>query len=119
MSPRLRYARQYTLAEIGTTGQSRLEAASVRAGEGDPRAMEIALTYLERASVGRSEHGEPVRVVGSEEVSRIAGRPELVNAAAFLVGSLAATEHIVRIVGVQARGVAHVPTLSGESDDRP
>ena len=109
----LRYARQYTLAEIGTTGQHRLESAHVRAGAGDARASEIMIAYLERAGVAIAASGEALDVASSDEVSRIAGRADLVEAAAFLVGALAATRAIAHIAEVPARPVTNVPVLSG------
>jgi len=109
----LRYARQYTLAEIGTTGQARLEAARVHGGTGDARASAVALAYLARAGVGIDASGIDVDVASSEEVRRIAGKPELVEAAAFLAGALAATDAIAKITGAPARPVSHVPSLTG------
>jgi hypothetical protein len=110
-SPGLRYARQYTLAEIGTTGQARIEASQVQAGGGDPRATEIALDYIVRAGARLLASGEPVSVPSSETVAVIAGRPELREAAAFLAGALSATEHLARIAGVAAAPIVRVPTL--------
>lgn len=109
----LRYARQYVLAEIGTTGQARLRAAAITSGRGDARVAEIAERYVVRAGVGHDEAGHPLDVVPSEEVARVAGRPELAEAAAFLLGALAATAEIARIAGAPARAVADVPVLSG------
>jgi hypothetical protein len=108
----LRYARQYTLAEIGTTGQARLEAARVHASVGDARASAVALAYLSRAGVGIDASGIAVDVASSEEITRIAGKPELMEAASFLAGALAATDAIAKITGAPARPVSHVPTLS-------
>ena len=113
-----RYARQVSLAEIGTTGQARLESASVRAGSGDARACEVALSYLERAGVkldAASGDGIDVRTEG--EIAQIAGRKELVEAAAFLAGALAATDRIARIATAGVRAVTHVPSLAGETTD--
>ncbi len=109
----LRYARQYTLAEIGTVGQAKLEAARVHAGAGDSRASAVALAYLSRAGVGIDAAGIAVRVASQHEITRIAGRPELAEAAAFLAGALAATEAIAQITGAPARPVSHVPALTG------
>lgn len=109
----LRYARQYTLAEIGTTGQARLEAARVHANAGDARASAVALAYLSRAGVAIDPAGIAVDVASQDEIVRIAGRPELVEAAAFLAGALAATETIAKITGARARPISHVPALTG------
>jgi hypothetical protein len=118
-SVRLRYARQYTLAEIGTTGQSRLQSAVLAAGSGDARALAVALDYLARAGVRVDASGGPMDVPSSAEVARIAGRPELGEAAAFLVGALAATENIARITGAPARPITNVPVLAEpRHDDR-
>ncbi|MFO0681677.1 MAG: hypothetical protein U0234_06485 [Sandaracinus sp.] len=109
----LRFARQYVLEEIGTAGQARLEAASVRAGSGDARAHEIALAYVTRAGVAHDASGDPLDVATSDEIARVAGRPELEPAAAFLLGALAATERIAAIAGAPARKVGEVPALVG------
>jgi hypothetical protein len=110
----LRWARHVSLAEIGTLGQAKLEAASVREGSGDVRALAVAMTYLERAGV-RCGDGEPLEVRSAAEIERIAGRPELSEAAAFLVGALAATERIATVVGAPARPAVELPVLV---DDR-
>ncbi len=116
-APRLRYVRQYVLAEIGTDGQRRIEVAEVRAGDGDPRALEVALSYLSRAGMKRNDDdGARIDVVASEEVARIAGRTELREAAAFLAGALAATAELARVVGVRAPPIARVPALTGEDE---
>ncbi len=108
----LRFARQYVLAEIGTVGQQRLEAARVRAGGGDPRALAVALAYVERAGVSLDEEtGDPLDVADASEVTRVAGAPDLEEAAAFLLGSLAATQRLATVAGASARPVAHVPAL--------
>lgn len=109
----LRYARQYVLAEIGTGGQARLLAASTTAGRGDARAAEIAQRYVVGAGMRRDDAGLPLDVASPDEVARVAGRPELAEAAAFLLGALAATTEIARVTGAPARAVALVPTLSG------
>jgi hypothetical protein len=110
----VRFARHVSLGEIGTTGQAKLEAASVQGGSGDPRALATAMTYLERAGA-RCGDGEPLDVRSTDEIARIAGRPELIEAAAFLAGALAATDRIVAIVGAPSRPVERVPVLA---DDR-
>jgi hypothetical protein len=106
-----RFARQISLGEIGTTGQAQIEASVVRAGRGDARAMSVALDYLERAGVRTDEGGPALDVPGADALTALAGRPELVEAAAFLVGSLAATTHLAGLVGIDSR-VARLPPLS-------
>lgn len=118
-APRLRYARQYTLAEIGTTGQARLEAASLRAGAGDPRATEVALAYLARAGVRIAADGATLETASSAEVARVAGRAEQREAAAFLAGSLAAVRAIAEIAHAPARPLSptQIPALMAASGD--
>ena len=106
-----RFARQISLGEIGTTGQAKIEASSVQAGTGDARAMSVALDYLERAGVRTDEDGPALDVLDADALATLAGRPELVEAAAFLVGSLAATTHLAGLVGIDSR-VARIPSLS-------
>jgi hypothetical protein len=112
----LRYARQYVLPEIGTEGQARIEALVIAPGDGDARATEVALAYLERAGARRAEAGDrgsvPVPVPDTAFVARIAGRADLVEAAAFLAGALAATATIARIAGAPARPIVNVPALA-------
>ncbi len=107
-----RFARQISLAEIGTTGQAKIQASAVRAGRGDARALEVALDYLERAGAPLCESGRPLDVAETAVIEALAGRPELVEAAAFLAGSLAATERLAEAVGLEAR-VACWPSLFG------
>jgi hypothetical protein len=107
-----RFARQYVLPEIGTSGQERIEAARVRPGDGDARATETALAYVVRAGARAADDGTPVATPSTADVERIAGRPDLVAAAAFLAGSLAATTTIAALAGAPARPVANVPSLA-------
>lgn len=109
----LRYARQYVLPEIGTGGQARIEACLIAPGTGDARASEIALAYLERAGMTRSLEGEALTLAATSEIERIAGRVELREAAAFLVGALGATACIAAVTGAPARPLTAIPTLSG------
>ena len=106
-----RFARQVSLREIGTTGQARIGESIARAGHGDARAMAVALDYLERAGGRVHEAGVAVDVPDGAALERLAGRPELLEAAAFLMGSLAATARLGQVVGVESR-VADVPPLS-------
>lgn len=108
---KLRYARQYVLEEIGTRGQAQLEEARVRAGGGAPRVQETALAYLSRAGVTIDESGDPLDVATDDEVARVAGAPELEEAAAFLLGALAATARIAALAGAPARPLARVRPL--------
>jgi hypothetical protein len=108
----IRYARQYVLPEIGTEGQARIEATRVRAGTGDARATEVALAYLTRAGASVGEDGAAITVPSTDRVAEIAGRSDLVEAAAFLAGALAATETLAGIAGASARPVTSVPSLA-------
>jgi hypothetical protein len=110
-----RFARQVSLAEIGVWGQQRIEATRVRAGHGDPRAQATGVEYVTRAGGRVDEDGSPLDVPDAAELAAIAGRPELIEAAAFLAGSLAATHVIARAVGLDVRPCT-IPSLS--NDDR-
>lgn len=117
-----RFARQISLAEVGAAGQARLCAHVVRV-EGDPRAAEVAATYLARAGVriaresddGSVDAGSARRLhVGSEaDVAALAGRAELEVAAAFLAGAFAAVEEIKRTLEVGRPGTLEGLVLSG------
>jgi hypothetical protein len=92
--PAYRYARQISLAEIGVRGQEALCAMHARV-IGDERAASVAREYLVRAGVSAGD-GASIDAGSSDEIDRIAGRPELREAAAFLMGSIAALEAIKR-----------------------
>jgi hypothetical protein len=115
-----RHARQLLLAEIGERGQARLCATRVRlSGDGDLRAAAVARDYLERAGLqlmdaheasARSDdeesRGLAVEIADSGALRALAGRPELEEAAAALVGAFAAVEAIKG-----ALDLAHPATL--------
>jgi hypothetical protein len=96
---RRRFARHLLLAEVGEAGQALLCAARASV-EGEPRASEVARTYLERGGVqlDTTAGGETVCV----ESCRTA--PGLEEAAAFVAGAFAATEHIKKVLGVGVPG---------------
>jgi hypothetical protein len=97
-----RFARHFSLAEIGTRGQARIAQSAVCAGTGDRDAIEVALTFLARAGMRVGAEGAPIGVPSTDEIARAAGRPELVEAATFLAGALAATARLGAVVGVRA-----------------
>ncbi|HEX6243903.1 MAG TPA: hypothetical protein VFZ61_23470 [Polyangiales bacterium] len=113
---RARYARHLLLPELGEAGQERLLAGRVRfPHEADAGARAVALGYLERAGVRESarEPDEQALARGAEELvplldaaacARIAGRPELLEAARSLAGALAAVETIKRLAGLGGPG---------------
>ena len=79
MNDRARYERQMLLAEIGQTGQERLEKA-VAALAGDGLCHEIATSYAVRAGIGRvvpgtidETHLAPSFVRGSATRAVVAG----------------------------------------------
>jgi hypothetical protein len=97
-----RYARHRLLTEIGDSGQLRLSAASFRLAAGaDAQASAWARGYLERAGPCIAEGGacHELAVPSSTEVSALAGRPLLREAAAALAGAFAAVEAIKRVTG--------------------
>jgi hypothetical protein len=118
---RVRFARQLLLPELGEAGQERLLAGRVRAADGaDPEALEVARTYLERAGVSVTSNHEAseLRVATTDELERLAGRPELLEAARALAGALAAV-HAVQTVaafgpGAASPAIAAIPTICSE-----
>ena len=112
MIDRARFARQLSLPEVGERGQRALCASRVRV-EGDLRAVEAATRYLERAGCSVADDGEPVTVSDAPEIARIAGRPELEEAAAWIAGCVAAAAHVARTVDACRADVPRVPELSG------
>lgn len=111
MIDRARFARQLSLPEVGERGQRALGESRARI-EGDSRATDAATRYLERAGCTVSDDGVLVRVSSVEEITRIAGRPELEEAAAWISGCVAAATHIARTVGVCGADAPRVPELS-------
>ena len=95
---RRRYARQILLAEIGKQGQERLCAQPIGTFQGDPCATDVAERYLRRAGLEQGR-GPTVELRTPLEVERIAGRPELQVAAAYLVGAFSAVETIKSTLG--------------------
>jgi hypothetical protein len=125
---RARYARQLLLPQIGEVGQARLLAAVLRApGDADPGTLAVACSYLERAGVrvATADHEvahADVRVTDTlclpaeDELARIAGRVELLEAARALAGALSAVQAIARILrpGESPRPAFSIPVLSSE-----
>lgn len=114
------HARHLLLPEIGQAGQELLCAASARpARSAEPRAEATARDYLERAGVAwRDAPGaESCAVPDAATVERVAGRPDLEEAAAMLVGALAAVETIKSITGAgRVVALSSLPTLCGEPE---
>ena len=102
---RKRYARHLLLAEIGPAGQARLLAQTVALpASADARAAEVAVDYLRRAGVTVGELGEVVALPDSAAVRALAGRSELHEATAALLGAFAAVEAIKSALAVGAPG---------------
>ena len=86
-----RYARQILLEEIGANGQDLLSSARFALPEGtDPRVADVARTYLTRAGLTEDAAGTPV-VLPLAEAGGFVTEP---HARAFLLGALAAVEHV-------------------------
>jgi hypothetical protein len=104
---RARYARHLLLPELGEAGQLRLLRAAVRADDSaDPGALAVARDYLSRAGL-RVDAGAEAAVLtlpGSDEIERLAGAPELVEAARALAGAFAAVEAIKAAAQIGRRG---------------
>lgn len=119
MRPELRslYARHLLLPEISEEGQDALCSSVLGGLEGDPRAAAVARLYLERAGVRFEDEGAPLgRVPDAGDVESLAGRPELVEAAAFLAGAVAAVEHIKAVVGAGDTALQAELSLTGPRD---
>lgn len=90
---RARFARHLSLPEIGAAGQAKLSSARVRVAPGtDPRVAKWALDHAGRVGALASESGHPITEATAGAVRDLAGRPELEDTAAFLLGALAALE---------------------------
>lgn len=117
---RRQHARHLLLPEIGDAGQERLCVATARAGAGaDARAVAAARDYLGRAGVTWSDENGAAgcAVPNAAAIARVAGRADLEEAAALLVGALAAVETIKSVVAAgRLVSLASVPTLSGEPE---
>lgn len=93
------FARQVSVLEIGVAGQERILGSRVRAAEGaDARVARSALDHATRAGALLDAEAEPIASATQSDVERIAGRPELEDAAAFFLGALGALEHVRRTV---------------------
>lgn len=104
-----RFARHALLAEIGRTGQETLsDSRYLVPTETDARVARVARTYLDRAGLARSDEGRPV-VMLDVTVAALAGDPALEHAAAFLLGALAAVEHVKSELGI-GRPMTSLPT---------
>ena len=122
VSDRARYARQLLLPQIGETGQARLLASTLRApANADHGTLRVARAYLERAGVRvieatpESVDAEPLpSLPASEVIARIAGRPELHEAARAVVGALAALQAIQSVVRASPQPAFSIPVLSSE-----
>ncbi len=110
------YSRHLLLPEIGELGQERLCVAGARASaSAEPRAVAAARDYLERAGVawGDEAGAADCAVPDAGAVARAAGRADLEEAAALLLGALAAVETIKSVTGAgRLVGLAGVPVLS-------
>jgi len=123
VSDRARYARQLLLPQIGEVGQARLLASSLQApAAADAGTLAVTRVYLERAGV-RVIEGSPEgdlspqrlpSLPSSEVLARIAGRPELHEAARALVGALAAVQAIQSVVRASPQPAFSIPVLSSE-----
>jgi hypothetical protein len=86
-----RYARQILLPEIGANGQELLSSARFVLPEGtDPRVADVARTYLSRAGLTEDTDGTPVQIP-LDAAGDFVAEP---HARAFLLGALAAVEHV-------------------------
>lgn len=101
---RARYARHLLLPELGELGQSRLLASAVRPNQdADPGALEVARSYLSRAGLRLATEaceGAAMTLASSATVARVAGAPELLEAARALAGAFAAVEAIKAAAGI-------------------
>jgi len=113
---RKRYARHVLLTEIGIAGQARLLQSSVSLPtDADARAAEVATDYLQRAGMRVDASGAPAALSGPDALRALAGRAELIEAAAALAGAFTAVEAIKRALGVgEPAGLPSSLTLSQE-----
>ena len=110
------YARHIVLPEIGEEGQRRIGACRPRvATSASSRAADWALAYLERAGCDAGDGDpSPVDVPSDDEVSRIAGSPDLLHAAELFAGAFAAVERIKASVRAGEGGDPRATRLSGD-----
>lgn len=106
-----RFARHVMLAEIGARGQETLLAARYRVSAStDARVADVIHAYLGRAGMAPSEEGREVAVPA--DVATLARDPRLESAAAFLLGALAAVEHVKSELGIGAPLMGALPELT-------
>jgi hypothetical protein len=105
-----RFARHVLLGEIGSHGQETLSAARYRIPfEADARVASVTRIYLDRAGLVEARAGREVPDLGTT-VAKTAGGPHLEHAAAFLLGALAAVEHVKSEIGL-GRPMKTLPPL--------
>ena len=119
---RQRYARQILLGEIGEEGQDRLLSARFGQDESsDGQAYAKAADYLRRAGCTEDPGAEPIRVPSGPLVDAFAGgRPRYREAAATVLGALAALEFLKKALLLPKGG--ELPpglTLLGEKSEKP
>jgi hypothetical protein len=121
---RARYARHLLLPELGETGQLRLLAAEARpGGAADAGALAVARGYLSRAGLGIAtdacDTAIALDIPDSAGVARLAGAPELVDAARALAGAFAAVEAIKAAAQIGVRGeLAQEFSLAAHAGER-
>ncbi len=118
-SDRVRYARQLLLPQLGETGQARLLASELSARPGaDDGALEVARTYLQRAGVRVSDRADAdeLPLYSPDEIARMAGTDELLEAARALAGALAAVAAMRTLAGLPAP-VEPLPIVALSSAD--
>lgn len=122
---RTRYARHLLLPQLGEAGQLRLlETTLAPAHDADHGVLAVARGYLERAGVRISADrtadadadasSVPLTLPSRSELDRIAGRPELLEAARALAGALTAVSAIQRAARIEARPMTDIPVISSE-----
>lgn len=93
------FARHLSIAEIGVAGQLRILGSRVQVADGaDARVARWALEYATRAGARFDAGAAPIASATPFDVQRIAGRPELEDAAALFLGALGALDHLRRTV---------------------
>ena len=122
VSDRARYARQLLLPQIGEIGQARLLTSMLVApASADRGTLAVTRAYLERAGVRvvdapvEGAEAEPLQSLPrGDDIARIAGRPELHEAARALVGALSALQAIQSVVRASPQPAFSIPVLSSE-----
>ena len=104
---RERYSRHLLVPELGESGQERLLATKVRfAPSAHAFVSEVATAYLEASGVEVARHDErgvPVMLASARCVAQCAGRPELEQVEAAVLGTLAALDVVRGVLGWEAR----------------